>query len=62
MKLNLKNLSAVNCDIDKMLSVIENYTCSQVPFMWQLLEAVLTNPGQCAMYILVNIDTYHHIF
>ena len=46
MKLDLKSLSAMNCNIDKMVSVIENYTCSQVPFMWQLLEAVLADPGE----------------
>ena len=46
MKLDLRNLSTVNCSVDKMVSFIEKYNCSQVPFMWQLLEAVLTKPGQ----------------
>ena len=46
MKLDLRSLSTVNCSIDKMMTFIENYDCSQVPFMWQLLEAVLTKPGQ----------------
>ena len=46
MKLDLKDLSTVNYSIDKIVSFIENYSCSNVPFMWQLLEAVLTKPGQ----------------
>ena len=46
MKLDLKDLSTVNYSIDKMVSFIDSYSCSKVPFMWQLLEAVLTRPGQ----------------
>ena len=51
MKLNLKDLPAVDCSIDKMVSSIENSSCSEVPFMWQLLEAVLTKPGKLRTYI-----------
>ena len=46
MKLDLDDLSVVESSIDKMVLSIESSSCSKVPFMWQLLEAVLTKPGQ----------------
>ena len=56
MKLDVKNLSAVNCSIDKIVSSIENNSCNQVPFMWQLLEAVLIKPGQLHAH---TVKTYN---
>ena len=56
MKLDVKNLLTVNCSIDKIVSSIESTSCTQVPFMWQLLEVVLTKPGQLHAH---TVTTYN---
>ena len=46
MGLELVNLAVFDYSTEKMVSYINDRSCGKVPFLWQLLETILANPGE----------------